>query len=41
MKLAVVGSRSLKTDISKYIPDGVTEIMSNDAKDIDEFAEKY
>ena len=41
MRVAVVGSRSLNVDISKYIPDGTTEIISGGAKGIDTLAEKY
>ncbi len=42
MKIAVVGSRNL-TDIiiSKYIPEGTTEIITGGAKGIDTLAEKY
>ena len=41
MKIAIVGSRNLNVDISKYIPDGTTEIISGGAKGIDTLAEKY
>lgn len=36
MKVAVVGSRNLKIDdLGKYLPEGVTEIVSGGAKGID------
>ena len=41
MKLAIVGSRNLKVDISEYIPDGVDEIVSGGAKGIDSAAAEY
>ena len=41
MKVAIIGSRSLSIDISKYIPAGTTEIISGGAKGIDALAEKY
>lgn len=41
MKLAIVGSRGLSLDISPYIPEGVTEIVSGGAKGIDTCAKKY
>ncbi|WP_317855159.1 hypothetical protein [Chakrabartyella piscis] len=41
MKLAVIGSRSLTLDISPYIPENVTEIISGGAKGIDTCAEQY
>lgn len=41
MKVAIVGSRNLNIDISKYIPEGVTEIISGGANGIDTLAEKY
>ena len=41
MKVAIIGSRNLTVDISKYIPDGTTEIISGGAKGIDTLAEKY
>ena len=42
MKLAVIGSRNI-TDIriDRYIPDGVTEIVSGGAKGVDALARDY
>lgn len=42
MKLAIVGSRSLNAvDLSKYIPNGVAEIVSGGACGIDTCAREY
>ncbi|MBO4501117.1 MAG: DUF2493 domain-containing protein [Clostridia bacterium] len=41
MKVAVIGSRSIKSDIGKYIPAGVTEIITGGAEGVDRFAERY
>ncbi len=42
MKVAVIGSRGLEIDdIEKYIPDGVTEIVSGGAKGVDFCAREY
>ena len=42
MKLAIIGSRSLKIDnLEKYIPRDVTEIVSGGAKGIDKIAAEY
>lgn len=42
MKLAIIGSRNIdNVDIEKYIPDGVTEIVSGGAKGVDRLAKKY
>lgn len=41
MKLAIIGSRNLDIDISEYIPDGVTLVISGGARGIDEKAEAY
>ena len=42
MKLAVIGSRNLHvTDIGKYIPDTVTEIVSGGARGIDTQAKEF
>ena len=42
MKVAVIGSRTLKAeDLGRYMPDGVTEIVSGGAKGIDESARNY
>lgn len=42
MKVAVVGSRNLTVqDLEKYLPEGVTEIVSGGAKGIDTCARNY
>lgn len=42
MKVAIIGSRSLtNVEISKYIPENVTEIISGGAKGIDTLAEEW
>ncbi len=42
MKVAIVGSRELKiTNLGKYLPDNVTEIVSGGAKGIDTCAKEY
>ena len=42
MKVAVVGSRGLTvSDLEKYLPNGVTEIVSGGAKGIDTCAKQY
>ncbi len=42
MKLAIIGSRNLHVeDFSKYIPEGVDEIVSGGAKGIDRDAARY
>lgn len=42
MKVAIVGSRNLKVkDIGKYLPEGVTEIISGGAIGIDTCAKNY
>ena len=41
MRVAVIGSRSLTIDISKYIPAGATEIITGGAEGIDMLAERY
>lgn len=42
MKLAIIGSRSItKIDIEKYIPSGVTEIVSGGANGVDSLAKDY
>ena len=42
MKIAVIGSRGLKVnDLGKYLPVGVTEIVSGGAKGIDTCAREY
>ena len=42
MKVAVIGSRSLRVDdLGKYLPEGVTEIVSGGAKGVDTSAREY
>lgn len=41
MKVAIVGSRTVSVDISEYLPEGITEIISGGAKGIDKLAEAY
>lgn len=42
MKVAIVGSRKLKIEnLEKYLPDGITEIVSGGAKGIDTCAKEY
>ena len=42
MKIAVVGSRGLTvSDLGKYLPEGVSEIISGGAKGIDTCAKMY
>jgi predicted Rossmann fold nucleotide-binding protein DprA/Smf involved in DNA uptake len=41
MRVAVIGSRSLSIDISKYIPKEATEIITGGAEGIDALAERY
>ena len=42
MKLAIIGSRNITNiDIEKYIPVGVTEIVSGGAKGVDSIAREY
>ena len=42
MKVAVVGSRNLTvTDLHRYLPQGVTEIVSGGARGIDTCASEY
>ncbi len=42
MKIAIIGSRGLHVeDLGKYLPEGVTEIVSGGAKGIDSDAERY
>lgn len=42
MKLAIIGSRDFyPTDIEKYIPDGVTEIVSGGARGADRAGANY
>ena len=42
MKIAIIGSRGLHIEnFDKYLPEGVTEIVSGGAKGIDQDAEAY
>ena len=42
MKIAVIGSRNLVvTDLQRYLPSGVTEIVSGGAQGIDTCAREY
>lgn len=42
MKLAIIGSRGLNIEnLSRYIPDGVTEIVSGGARGVDTCARNY
>ena len=42
MKVAVIGSRSLTVDhLEKYLPAGVTEIVSGGARGVDTSAREY
>ncbi len=42
MKVAVVGSRNLRVDnLGKYLPEGVTEIISGGARGVDTSAREY
>ena len=42
MKVAIIGSRNLKVlNLQKYLPEGVTEIVSGGAKGIDSCAKDY
>ena len=42
MKLAIIGSRSITDiDIARYIPSGVTEIVSGGARGVDTLAREY
>jgi len=42
MKAAIIGSRSLSVpDLYKYLPEGVTEIISGGAKGVDSSAREY
>jgi len=42
MKLAIVGSRNIMIDdLEKYLPEGVTEIVSGGAKGVDSCARDF
>lgn len=41
MKAAVIGSRTIKSDISAYLPNGIDEIITGGAEGIDRAAELY
>lgn len=42
MRVAVIGSRNMKVDdLGRYLPEGVTEIISGGAKGVDTCAREY
>lgn len=42
MKIAIIGSRNvIVTDLERYLPEGVTEIVSGGAKGVDTCAREY
>ena len=42
MRVAIIGSRNITSlDLSKYVPEGVTEIVSGGAKGVDTLAKEY
>ena len=42
MKIAIIGSRNLEvSNLEKYLPDNVTEIVSGGAKGIDACAKRF
>jgi hypothetical protein len=41
MKIAIIGSRSLRPDISKHLPAGCAEIITGGAKGVDTCAAEY
>ncbi len=41
MLVAIIGSRSLKMDISDFIPEGMTELVTGGVRGIDTCAEQY
>lgn len=41
MKVAVVGSRGINIDVSPFLPDDISEIISGGAVGIDQAAERY
>ncbi len=42
MKVAVIGSRNLRVDdLSKYLPEGTTELVSGGAPGVDTSAQEY
>lgn len=41
MKVAVIGSRSIVMDISKYLPENISEIITGGAEGVDTSAERY
>lgn len=41
MRVAVIGSRNINVDISKYIPPEMTELISGGAVGVDTLAERY
>lgn len=41
MRAAIIGSRGLTVDLSKYLPENITEIISGGARGIDACAKEY
>lgn len=41
MRVAIIGSRSIKVNISKYVPPEMTELVSGGAVGVDTLAEEY
>ena len=41
MRAAIIGSRGLTVDLSKYLPENITEIISGGARGIDACAREY
>ena len=42
MKIAIIGSRNITSlDLSEYVPENVTEIVSGGAKGVDTLAKEY
>lgn len=41
MKIAVIGSRKIKVDIGRYIPQGITLLISGGAAGVDQLAERW
>lgn len=41
MKVAVIGSRCLDVDVSAYMPDSTSEVISGGAIGVDQAAERY
>ncbi len=41
MKVAIIGSRDIETDITPFVPAETTEIISGGARGVDSLAEQY